>query len=159
MQPHTGAVLTLISYLTESILENPLSFGGQTFDIKTTIYSSSGSFIYYKYHLVRTVSNNQISRELDFQVGKDYICFLKVRYDSMFEKFEFIKHRHTYVHEEFTLYKDSENFSGSYEDEKRRSHTIKGRKLSKKFLEFYDTFPSDKDPNITKKLKYEILIM
>ena len=65
MQPHTGAIITVINYLAPSIKLVPESFEGQTFTVQSTIYSSSGSFLHYKYHLVRTIRYNQKARELE----------------------------------------------------------------------------------------------
>ena len=159
MQPHTGAIITAINYLTPSIRLSPQSFVGRTLNIRTTIYSSNGSFLYYKYHLVRTIRHNENARVLEFEVGKDYICFLELRYDSTFENFSFIKHRHTYTRELFTVYRSSENFSGEYVSETGYGHSIKGRKLGPKRLEFYDTFKDDENPSRTLRLKYDLKIV
>lgn len=158
MQPHTGAIITTINYLTPSIMALPDSFAGKTFYIRTTIYSSSGSFLYYKYHLVRTIRHNQKARVLEFEVGKDYICFLHVRYDASFENFDFIKHRHTYVRELFTIYRSSENFSGEYVSESGFGHRIEGRKMGPKRLEFFDEFKDDRYPGKKLRLKYDLEI-
>jgi hypothetical protein len=163
MQPHTGAIITVINYLAPSIKLVPESFEGQTFTVQSTIYSSSGSFLHYKYHLVRTIRYNQKARELELEVGKDYICFLTVRYDLRFEEFEFIKHRHTYVREKFRIYRNSdfkalENFSGEYVSEDGHGHRIKGRRLTSKRLEFIDTFKDDQNPNGVRR-KYDLQII
>lgn len=159
MQPHTGAIITAINYLTPSILSEPQSFVGKTFQIRTTIYSSSGSFLFYKYHLVRTMRHNENSRILEFEVGKDYICFLQVRYDGSFENFDFIKHRHTYVRELFTMYRSSQNFSGEYVSETGFGHRIEGRKLGPKRIEFIDTFRDHRNPDRVLRLKYDLEII
>lgn len=163
MQPHTGAIITVINYLTPSIKAFPESFVGQTFTVKSTIYSSMGHFLHYKYHLVRTIRHNERARELELEVGKDYICFLTVRYSAGFQDFEFIKHRHTYVREKFTIYRNSEfqaleNFSGEYVSETGHGHRIRGRRMTPKRLEFIDTFTDDSYPN-GARLKYDLEII
>jgi len=163
MQPHTGAIITVINYLAPSIKAFPESFTGRTFNVRSTIYSSSGNFLHYKYHLVRTIRHNEKSRELELEVGKDYICFLTVRYSLTFEDLEFIKHRHTYVREKFTIYRNSEfkaleNFSGEYVSETGHGHKIRGRRLTSKRLEFIDTFTDDSYPNGVR-LKYDLEII
>ncbi|PJC43799.1 MAG: hypothetical protein CO039_02295, partial [Candidatus Pacebacteria bacterium CG_4_9_14_0_2_um_filter_34_50] len=159
MQPHTGATFAALVYLTPSILRDPLSFGGQIFNIRTTIYSSNGTHLYNKYHLIETIRNNIVPKELEFKAGKDYACYMKVRYDSKFEKFEFIKHTHTTIDEEFVIYIDgslnvTEKFSGKYVSETYIDHKIKGRRFNDKRIEFQDTFKLDKYSNSETVLKY-----
>jgi len=159
MQPHTGSVITVINYLVPSIKLAPESFAGQTFYVRSIISTVSGHFIKEKYHLVRTIRNNVNSRVLELEVGKDYICFLEVRYDALFENFEFVKHRHTYVREEFKIYRNSENFVGEYISEVGVSHRIIGRKLSAKRLIFIDSFKDIHNPNKVIDLKYDLAIV
>lgn len=164
MQPHTGATVAVLVYLAPSILKNPLSFSGQQFDVRTTIYSRNGTHLYNKYHFIKTGRNNIVPRELEFEAGKDYACFMKVRYDAKFETFEFIKHRHTAINEKFTIYIDNglnvmENFSGEYTSEAGTSHRIKGRRSSAKRIEFEDTFKLDKYSSSETLLKYVMEIL
>lgn len=159
MQPHTGAVVTVLNYLAPTIKALPQSFSGRSFVVRSTIYSAGGHFLKYKYHDVRTGRHSEGSRVLEFEVGKDYTCFLEVRYNAGFDKFDFIKHRHTYVREEFTVYRSSENFTGEYVSESGHGHRITGRKLSQKRLEFHDTFRDDRFPGRTLRLKYDLEII
>lgn len=164
MQPHTGATVAVLTYLAPSIIENPLSFAGQTFYVRTTIYSRSGQHLFDKYHFIKTNRHNIVPRELEFEAGKDYACYMTIRYDAKFENFEFIKHRHTHIHEKFTIYIDSghrimENFSGEYQSENGVYHRIKGRKLSAKRIEFEDTFKLDKYASSDTVLKYVLEII
>ncbi|MBU0974272.1 hypothetical protein KKD03_01060 [Patescibacteria group bacterium] len=164
MQPHTGATIAVLTYLAPSIVSDPSSFNGQTFYVRTTILSSSGKHLYNKYHFIKTNRHNLQSRELEFEAGKDYACFMKVRYDAKFENFEFILHRHTHVREQFTIYIDSshkvmENFSGEYVSEAGTNHRIKGRRYSAKRIEFEDTFKLDKYSSSDTYLKYVMEIL
>ena len=164
MQPHSGATIAVLTYLTPSIIAQPLSFSGQTFYVRTTIYSRSGKHLYDKYHFIKTNRHNLQPRELEFEAGKDYACFMKVRYDAKFENFEFIQHRHTHVREKFTIYIDSshnvmENFSGEYVSEAGTYHRIKGRRFSAKRIEFEDTFKLDKYSSSEMLLKYVLEIL
>lgn len=164
MQPHTGATIAVLTYLVPSIIKNPLSFSGQHFNVRTTIFSSDGKHLFDKYHLIKTNRNNIVPRELEFEVGTDYACYMKVRYDAKYETFEFILHRHTSVREKFVIYIDKslnvmENFSGEYTSEAGTSHKIKGRRSSAKRIEFKDTFKLDKYSSSETTLKYVMEIL
>lgn len=164
MQPHTGATIAVISYLVPSIISDPLSFAGQTFYCRTTIYSSSGKHLFDKYHFIKTNRHNIVPKELEFEVGKDYACYMNVRYDAKFEDFEITRHRHTHVREKFTMYRDSgmrmmENFSGEYVSESGQVHRIKGRRFSPKRVEFEDSFKEDNYSHNLTVLKYVIEII
>lgn len=164
MQPHTGATIAVLTYLAPTIINDPLSFEGQTFNCRTTINSRNGTHLYDKYHFIKTNRNNIVPRELEFEAGKDYACYMKIRYDSKFEAFEFIQHRHTSIREKFTIYLDNsnrvmENFSGEYVSENGTNHKIRGRKFSAKRVEFEDSFKLDKSSGSETVLKYIVEIL
>ncbi len=147
MQPHTGATLLVINYLVGRVKFVPKSFAGKTFYVKSEIKDGvSHRLLRVKYHLVKTVRCNPHLRELSLEVGKDWACFLKVRYDYNFEKFEFLEHRHSNVREKFELHRDSHlkaspSFTGSYRGDKNKvDHSIKGTVISDTHMIFKDTY-------------------
>jgi len=164
MQPHTGATLLVINYLVGRIRFVPESFGGRTFDVKSEIFDENGKRLKDKYHLVKTIRCNPKSRELDFEVGKDWACYLKVRYDYNFENIEFLQHRHSKAREKFYLRRDSHlkassTFSGEYSSDNDIDHSIKGTAVSDKNFIFKDTYLEYKGAGnkITRKYNMKII--
>jgi len=160
MQPHSGAVATVINYLLPTIKLAPDKFKGKSIYVRTSSYDSRGKFSREKYHLIKTIRLNPEGRLLTFEVGKDYACYMEVRYDGSYEWFDCIKHRHTHVREKFRYFQGSTTIDGEYISEAGFYHRLEGRVLNLKRVEFYDSFI---DPIISKhnkqRWKYEFEIL
>lgn len=160
MQPHSGAIITVIRNMFPIIKYTPQLFSGRNFYVKTTRFNQNYSPVQEKYHYVVCVNHNPNSKLLTMDVGRDYACYMEIRYDASYENWEFIKHRHTHVVEKFRMFEGSNNFTGEYKSEKGIYHDLKGSALNNKIVTiediFYDVLRS-KYEKVILKYQFEII--
>lgn len=156
MQPHSGAIIAVIRNMLPIIKHTPALFAGKNFYVKTTRFDRNYGVVQQKYHYVVCVNHNPNSKLLTMDVGRDYACYMEIRYDGSYENWDFIKHRHTYVEEKFRMFEGSNNFTGEYKSENGIYHDLKGCALNNKIVTIEDIkkeIPDFENPESVQEYK------
>ena len=152
MQAHTGATMVVIQKLRSEVMADPTKFAGRSFYVRTTMPHKE------KYHQIKALEYNPVTKVMKFEVGKDWACYMQVRHNYKWDEFEVIEHRHTYVRERFKLYPGT-RLEGEYRSERGINHRIDGRILSAKRVECFDYFADVKSPTGKRLFRYDFEII
>jgi|GEM_PF-1560868 len=169
MQPHTGAVITIISHFWPQAGRHqpscptwllPLEvFPHKLFEVYTEYYKKT------KLHSVRIERINLRTEELEFTIGKDWPCHLKVRLNYVRDEVEFIEHSHGTTQEKFSLFLPR-RLEGRYYSEPvggfSTKHFVEGTVIDSEAtqIKFADSFEGDKEnPRAKYNYQYECKIL
>lgn len=158
MQPHSGAAITLIAHLWPNLHLTGEDFIHRQFIVYTQYYRHA------KFHSLLIDRINPRGEEIELQIGKDWPCHLKARFNPARQQVEFTEHSHTNTKEEWRLY--SQRLEGDYYSEPIRGfstrHVINADYIvsDRTQVRFADAYEGDADdPRCKYNFQYECKII
>ena len=159
MQPHSGAAITVITHLWPKLHLDEEQLQFRRFEIYTQYFRRT------KLHSLLVERINPQSEELTLQIGKDWPCHLKIRFNPVRQEVKFLEHSHGRTQEEWRLFLPN-RLEGDYWSEPiagfSTRHVINADVLDSERtqIRFADVFEGDEeDPRRKYNFQYECRIL